>query len=421
VFFAVVLAAVFVAVPARAASPTVVSLTFDDGSVDHYTQARPLLNAHGMAGTFYVNSGRLGSSNYMTQAQATTLAGEGHEIAGHTISHADLATLSAADQRIQICDDRTALLGMGFAVKNFAYPFGSANAVSQQTTIDCGYNSARGVGGLVSPTGCGSCPYAETVPPANATYVATPASIKTTTTLDQLKGLVTQAEDHAGGWVPLVLHHVCDSCGEEYAITPATLTAFLDWLQPRAAAGTVVRTVDQVIGGPLQPGVPSTPPSVVKNPSLEAGSGTLPDCFQQGGWGTNTATWSRSTEARSGSWAEKVVVSAYTDGDRKLVTKQDAGTCAPAAIPGHTYRLGVWFKGSWAATVKTKMSFYYRSAAGTWTQWGNGPQLASTATYAQTLVTTPPLPAGATAISFGVALPGLGTLITDDYTMTDLG
>jgi hypothetical protein len=217
------------------------------------------------------------------------------------------------------------------------------------------------------------------------------------------------------------MHHVCDSCGDDYAVTPAMLAAFLDWLQPRAATGTTVRTVDQVIGGTLKPGVPAVTPPVVQNPSLETGTSTTPDCFQLGGYGTNTPTWARGAGAHTGSAAETLTITAYTDGDGKLVTKQDAGACAPKGTPGHTYKIGVWYKGTWASGVKVKMSYYYRSAAGSWTFWGNGPQLAATSTYAQTLVTTPALPSGATALSFGIALPGLGTLITDDYSMTDLG
>jgi len=51
---------------------------------------------------------------------------------------------------------------------------------------------------------------------------------------------------------------VCDGC-DVYSISPPTLSAFLDWLQPRATSGTIVRTTTQVIGGPVNPPVPATP------------------------------------------------------------------------------------------------------------------------------------------------------------------
>jgi len=67
---------------------------------------------------------------------------------------------------------------------------------------------------------------------------------------------VTSAEQGGGGWVQLVFHHLCSGC-DAYSITPADFTALLDWLQPRAASGTVVETTAEVIGGPVSP--PVTP------------------------------------------------------------------------------------------------------------------------------------------------------------------
>jgi hypothetical protein len=56
--------------------------------------------------------------------------------------------------------------------------------------------------------------------------------------------------------VQLVIHHVCDRC-DAYSITQSDFVALLDWLAPRAAAGTVVRTTHEVIGGPVQPPIPA--------------------------------------------------------------------------------------------------------------------------------------------------------------------
>ena len=63
-----------------------------------------------------------------------------------------------------------------------------------------------------------------------------------------------EAQANGGGWVQLVFHHLCSQC-DAYSITPADFTALLDWLQPRAASGTVVMTTAEVIGGPVRPPV----------------------------------------------------------------------------------------------------------------------------------------------------------------------
>jgi len=406
---------------------TVVSLTFDDGARDEYVNARPILDARGVRATFFINSGRVNAPGFMSRSELATLAAQGHEIAGHTVSHPDLPTMSADDQRREICNDRVALLNMGFQVTNLAYPYGAANATTRQVAAECGYNSARTVGGIVSPGACAGCAFSETIPPAQPYLTRTPDSVKTDTSLDALKNYVTQAEQHGGGWVQLVMHHVCDGCGDAYAISPATLSALLDWLAPRAANGTHVKTVNDVIGGAVKPGVPGPPLPVpadgnlVQNASLESvGASNVPTCFQLGGFGTNTFTWTRTSDAHTGSYGEQLTITAYTSGDRKLVTKQDAGSCVPPAVGGHTYRVGVWYKGSWAATVNTRIVLYYRSGSGAWVYWTSGPLVPATGTWTQTSVVTPAVPAGATGLSFGLALAGPGTLYTDDYSVVDL-
>ncbi len=245
--------------PAIVGAETVVSLQFDDGSSSQY-QVRSLLLGHGMRATFFVNSTRLGSNGYMTVAQLHDLQGDGHEIGGHTLDHVDLTTLSAAEAERQVCQDRAALIANGFEVGSFAYPFGAYNAGVEAIVAGCGYESARGIGGI---GGCASCPSAETIPPADAYGTRTRASVKQDTTLATLQGWVTAAEAQGGGWVQIVMHQVCGGSGcSVYSVSPSTLAAFLDWLAPRAASGTVVKTVREVIGqsSPPPPPPDTTPP-----------------------------------------------------------------------------------------------------------------------------------------------------------------
>src|SRR5215470_16814310 len=77
---------------AAASAPAVVTLGFDDGTVDQFTNGFPILAAHGMHATFFVNTGPIlaGDPAHMTWANLHTLFNAGNEIAGHTIDHADL-------------------------------------------------------------------------------------------------------------------------------------------------------------------------------------------------------------------------------------------------------------------------------------------------------------------------------------------
>jgi hypothetical protein len=154
---------------------------------------------------------------------------------------------------------------------------------------------------------------------------------------------------------------------------------------------------------------------MLANASLETStSGSVPDCWQQGGTGTNTYTWARTGAAHSGSWAQTVTITAYTSGDRKLVTSQAANACSPRITAGRTYNLGAWYQSSQTAHIVV----YYLNSSGSWVYWTQSPAFPASSGWAQATWTTPALPAGATALSFGVNLAAAGSLTTDDYTMT---
>lgn len=234
---------------AAATTTTYVSIQFDDGTADSYG-ALQILQDRGMHATFYVNSGLLGTPGHMTWSEVRDLHAAGNEIAGHTLTHENLRGLSTADARRQVCADRVSLFEHGFEATSFAYPFGRYSEPVKQIVRDCGYNSARGVSGVD-----GRNTFAETVPPLDAYATRTPQLPRSSTSLATLKSYVTDAEQHGGGWVQLVFHHLCTRCNT-YAISVADFAALLDWLQPRALNGTLVRTTNEVVGGPVKPAVP---------------------------------------------------------------------------------------------------------------------------------------------------------------------
>jgi len=221
---------------------TVVSIHFDDGVADQIGTL-PILNAHGMHATYFINTAVVGDSAHMNWEQLQQLAAAGNEIAGHTLHHVNLKPLKTADARLEVCEDRNNLIDHGLQPTSFAYPFGGFDAGTEQVVGDCGYNSGRGVAGGT-----------ETIPPLDPYATRTPPNPKQGTTVETIESYVTAAEQSGGGWVQLVFHHLCDQC-DAYSITPADFTALLDWLQPRAAGGTIVKTTAEVIGGPVRPPV----------------------------------------------------------------------------------------------------------------------------------------------------------------------
>jgi peptidoglycan/xylan/chitin deacetylase (PgdA/CDA1 family) len=401
-----------------ASARTVVTISFDDGWASQ-RQAGDILGARGMRGTFYVNARFTGRAGRMTMPQLRRLAAEGHEIGGHTLTHPHLPAQSVDEQRRQVCDDRAALLGQGFAVRSFAYPYGENEATTRAVVASCGYRSARTVQGIGSVACRSTCLAAETVPPLEPMATRTPPGVRDTTTLADLRTLVTRAESRGGGWVQIVFHQLCDGCGP-YGAKPSLLAGLTDWLAPRAATGTVVRTAREVVGGTVAPAVlgPPRTGNLLPNPSMEtdADGNGVPDCWARTGFGLNTFTWTRAGGARSGVFAEQVTVTSLTSGDRKLVTALDApGGCAPWATPGRGYTIAEWYR----ASAPVRFVLHARSGAGTWAFWAKSPYLPAAPDWTPASWTTPPLPADATAVSGGLALDRPGMLTVDDAVLTE--
>ena len=402
-------------------APTTVSLTFDDGTANHYDNALPGLEAHAMHGTFYVMSGELEtSSKFLTWDQLRALSSAGNEIAGHTVLHEKLTTLTYTEAAREICNDRVNLINQGFQPTDFAYPNGAYDATIQGIAESCGYNSARTVGGILSPfdEACTSgCPLAENIPPVGPYAVRTPDSVVPTMTLQQLETLVTQAEN-GGGWVPIVFHDVCEDACTERSISVPDFNAFLDWLQQQREEGAVaVKTVHEVIGGPLRPGVPGPAPtgSSLQNASLENKSNgeEPPTCWQQGGFGANTASFTRIHEAHSGSWGGRLAISNYQGGGAVEVVTQDEGECAPTVTPGRAYKIGLWYQSS----AKISLVAFYRDQLGAWHYLATSPDFPPASSWTDAQWTTPMMPSTATAISFGPDLETNGSVTFDDASL----
>ena len=236
-----------IASSSKAAEPTIISLTFDDGNGSQLAAAQ-VLKAHGLVGTFYITTSFVGSSGFLTQANLNTLAADGNEIGGHSVTHPDLTTLSAAAARAEVCNSKTTLEGWGFTVRNFAYPFAAENATAQSAVRDCGFASSRGLGDLRSPASCATCPVAESLPPGNPMVVKAPDQVDSTWSLADLQARVTDAET-TGGWVQLTFHEIAVGTDPTLSITPALFESFITWLAARTANGTTsVRTVAQALG-----------------------------------------------------------------------------------------------------------------------------------------------------------------------------
>lgn len=151
----------------------------------------------------------------------------------------------------------------------------------------------------------------------------------------------------------------------------------------------------------------------MRNASLETVSASnpdLPDCWNSAGYGTNTATQTRVTDAHSGTYASRIVMTSHTDGDAKLVPRFDLGDCSSQIAQGRTYQVSAWYK----SDVPVFFTVYQRNAVGQWSYWTQSPRLAAQGGWTHATWITPVPPAAAVAASFGLTIDNVGTLPSRD-------
>lgn len=114
-----------------------VIITFDDGYLDAYTQAFPVLKKYALTGTFFVIRSSVGKDDsfYMNQAQIDELASANMEIGSHTLSHPDLTKISIDDARTQIEESKQ-------NAEVFCYPAGRFNDEIAKLVEELGYKAA---------------------------------------------------------------------------------------------------------------------------------------------------------------------------------------------------------------------------------------------------------------------------------------
>src|SRR5687768_4226542 len=76
--------------------------TFDDGTIDHFQNVRPLLREFGIPALFYVSTGKLDRDGYLSQEQVRLLWEDGHIIGSHAHSHKRLDVMPMTQVRHEL-------------------------------------------------------------------------------------------------------------------------------------------------------------------------------------------------------------------------------------------------------------------------------------------------------------------------------
>lgn len=119
-----------------------VLLTFDDGYIDNYQIAYPILEEFGFKGTFFVVTEFIdnGREGYMTWAMVEEMARAGHRFESHSRTHPDLTEKDHDDLIWQILGAQETLAAhIGYRPRYFCYPGGDYNAETIQVLRDLDY------------------------------------------------------------------------------------------------------------------------------------------------------------------------------------------------------------------------------------------------------------------------------------------
>lgn len=133
--------------------PGLAAITFDDGMRNNHSTALPIMQELGIPATVYVATDFIDASSpwvgagadaeMLDEREIRDLAGAGWEIGAHTITHADLSTLSYEDCLHEIEGGRRILEGIvDSPVETLAYPFGRYGPAAMAAAKDAGMIAA---------------------------------------------------------------------------------------------------------------------------------------------------------------------------------------------------------------------------------------------------------------------------------------
>lgn len=395
-----------------------VEFTFDDGPGPNTPALLQALQDLNLKATFFVTAAKI---NGTTASVVQSEYAGGFGVQNHTFDHASFTGASTGTQALteaqvaaELEDASAAIVNAGLPKPTlYRPPYGDVNSYYDLIAQHLGYR-------IVMPWGS---PNANIVDSRDWTGIS-PAQIAANVT----NGYVNNNLFYAG----IKADSIVSMHDGEDATTLNTIQALqpiVDYMNAHHLCSSGTIRADAT-GGQVPPPAPPQPTSgnLVQNGSLEAlraGSSPArePVCFQQAGSSvaSNTATWSLTNDAHSGSWAESLNITSWSGGDRKLVLtqRQSEASCLAAVSPGRTYSFWAWYKGDWpyagSGASKVSIATYYRNSSGAWVFWQGSPLFAPSSSWNLAYFSSAPLPAGATAVSFGLALSGVGSLVTDDY------
>jgi len=116
-------------------------ITFDDGYRDAYTEAYPILKAHGLKAVEFVITGFVGGASFLTWGEIKQMSDSGvFTFEAHTVDHYALTYLSDARALKEMTDSKNDLKNhLGYPINWIAYPYGNVDARIAKIATKAGF------------------------------------------------------------------------------------------------------------------------------------------------------------------------------------------------------------------------------------------------------------------------------------------
>lgn len=121
-------------------------LTFDDGYIDFYYNAYPILRKYNLQATEFIPTGLMDQGYYLRWSQIQEMQASGFiHFEAHSVHHYSLPSLSKEKALAELVESKTVLQNkLGVPVNFMAYPFGTVNDTVIKLTKQAGYVGSAG-------------------------------------------------------------------------------------------------------------------------------------------------------------------------------------------------------------------------------------------------------------------------------------